>query len=204
MIFKKTFFKKKFDYTLEYNALIEKRNSLKESNQISEYQKVKSMLVYVETVYDYHLTEVINKMAKPFDFYKYGFSYVHPLTLYMIDDETKSNAKSATNKLIKREDLELPGIMDLDNPIHFIYSIRITERFEGVVRKFGLDDYSLKENGPTHIADHIEENLLDFKGIIYNALIFLRDFQNSGRKDKFLIIDGDYFDELIEKLNRFK
>ena len=204
MIFLKNFFKNKSVYTLEYNTLIEKRNLLEKSNQTLEYQKVKSKLVYYEAVYDHHLAEVIKYTPDSLGNCKYEFRHVHPDNVFMIDNDIKSKAELTTNKLIKKKELQLPGILDLDNPIHYIFACRISDRFEAVVRKYGLDNYSLEKNGVTQIEYHIEKNLLDYKGTIYNALIFLKDYQNSWRKDKNSAVDGDYSDELIEKLYRFK
>lgn len=203
MNFFKKFFNNKNTYLLERNALVEKINLFEDKNQTLEYQKAISKLIYYEAVYDYHLSEVIKYTPDELGNCKYEYKFVDPLCLFMIDPEIKSKAELTTNKLIKKEELQMPGVLDLDNPIHFIFAFRIVDRFQTVVREYGLDNYSLEKNGLVQIEEHIEKNLLDYKGIIYNSLIFIRDYQNSRRKDQDLP-DSDYFEELIEKLEKFK
>jgi hypothetical protein len=191
-------------YIQEHEALIKQLNLFKSTNRITDHQKAKSQLVYYEAVYDYHLSQVIKYTPDSLGNRKYEFRYVSALTLFMVDKEIKTKAELITNKLIKKNELYLPDLLDLDNPTHYIFAYRITDRFESVVRKYGLDDYSLKENGLVMIEEHKEQNLLDYKGIIYNSLVFLRDYQNSSRKDQDLAMPGDYFEELINKLDSFK
>lgn len=201
MAFFSRIFNSKSTYVLEHEALIEKINLFKSNYQTLKYQQANSQLIYYKAVYDFHLSEVIKYAPDS----QYRYKDVPPLILYeIVDKGIICKAKLTTNKLIEKKELQLPGILDLDNPIHYIFAYRITGRFESVVREYGLDDYSLKKDGLVRIEEHIEKNLLDYKGIIYNALIFIRDYQNSPRKDKYLLVDGDYFEELIEKLSKFK
>lgn len=145
-------------------------------------QKLNVELQWMNSLYNY-----IYKKERD-DYYYFNSKFGNLIT-GTTSNSDKEKIDLIVYKKIKKKDLEVPTVFDLDNEIHYFFCEKIAEHFENILLK------SDKENIVCR-----EKDLFYPKDYIFKVLSFMENIDYKAKRNYDL--DRKYFNDLKNKLEQ--